>query len=156
MDNAISFELPNGAIITAKTCGGDDPFSTEKCGWRSIDITIRFPDGEETTLSAVDFEEAGSLRHHGRLRVLGYVDTQEDAAFDREYPWKHYSCWIQHEEADDTYDICIWDELHNERAQDLEESRFPTKDAAETRLAVIQEINSHIRWTRRDDTIGKG
>lgn len=152
----LSFSLPNGATINAGLYGGDGPIESEKCGWQSIDVSIRFPNGEETVLCAADFENAGSLRHHDKLRVLGFKHDQEDAAFDCEFPWKHYSCWIQHEEADYTYDICIWDEILNERAQDLEESRFYSMEAAKARLAEIREWNSHIRWTIRDDTIGKG
>lgn len=145
-----AISLPNGAIIKTTLCGDAKPAVVGANAWSSIDITILLPDGNEATLCAVDYE------HNGRLRVLAFDYGEEDPEYDREYTWKHYAYWVQHEEADDTYDICIWDEFANERVENLEEARFPSSEAAYVRLSEIQRGISNVWWIRRDDTIGKG
>lgn len=164
--DTISCTLSNGARLTANLGGDAEPVLTEKQGWASIDVGITLLDGRFLNLCAADFEEAGSKFQKDTLRIMLFADGEDDPKytltvddFSGEHSataWLHYACWLQHELADNTYDICMWDEIRNERGENLEEARFASREVAEARLAEIQKENRHIRWTRLNDKIGKG
>lgn len=165
-ERGLSCTLPGGARLSASLGGDADPALQEKQGWSSIDVGITFLNGRYLNLCAADFEEAGQMFQKDTLRIMLFADGEDDprhtltiddfSGAHSATQWLHYACWLQHELADDTYDICIWDEIRNERADNMEEAHFPSLDAANARLMEIQNANRHIRWTRLTDKTGKG
>jgi len=63
-----------------------------------------------------------------------------------------YSIWICEEVQDDgTFDVNVWDEIENERAEELEETHFSTYDEAKNALIQIVMKNPNITFVRLSD-----
>jgi hypothetical protein len=56
-------------------------------------------------------------------------------------------------EEEDSFDICIWDEIENERREDLEEGYFESYDEADKRLLEIVLENEEITFLRMEDRL---
>lgn len=68
IDKARAYTLPDGSYLKIE-CGGGD-----KDGWKSVDIAIVYPDGQEAVLCAVDHSDKG-------LRTFVYSEDDEEPIF---------------------------------------------------------------------------
>ena len=64
------------------------------------------------------------------------------------------SIWVTHEEhSDNTFDINVWDEIENERYDELEKSSFTTLEDAKLELNNIVKNNPEITFVKMEDEI---
>lgn len=68
IDKAKAYTLPDGSYVKIE-CGGGD-----KDGWKSVDIALVYPDGQEAVLCAVDLSDEG-------LRTFVYSEDDEEPIF---------------------------------------------------------------------------
>ena len=66
---------------------------------------------------------------------------------------KYYSIWIK-KEYDETYDINVWNEDCDERAEDMEIAYIINFELAQILLDSVIHNNPTIYFERRDDYIG--
>lgn len=78
-----------------------------------------------------------------------YIDRLKSSGVD-----PLYTIWIVHQVSDDgTFDIQVWDEIENDRVEDLEEGLIGTLEEAEEMLKSIVSVNGDITFIRLETVI---